>query len=195
MSFNYTQPTPVGDNNPTADWQNMSTNSTSIQNLIAVDHIGFNTVPGGYHNVVHFFNQAADPGTIAGVGQEYTKTVGSDQQLFYESGLGIVTQLTGPNAPVSSANGYTWLPGGVLMQWGKLTGLVSGSTGANVITFATYGIAFPNNCFTVNLQPLRVATGNADTTYILTGSVSKTGFTVNNTSSSIPTAYFIALGN
>lgn len=193
MSFTYTNAIPVGTNNPSQDWTNMNTNTTSISGLIAVDHIGFNTANGGYHNVVHFSNQSVDPGTIAGVGQEYTKTVGSDQQLFYRSGGGVITQLTGPNAAVASGNGYTWLPGGILMQWGTKTPVGNGN---QTVTFTDANINFPNNCFVVSISIARTGSPNGiDQLYVQ--SKSTTVFNYHTTTSGTGFASFdwIAIGN
>jgi hypothetical protein len=92
--FQYNTGIPAAPNNPSVDQPDMLTNTDSIDGLIDVDHIGFNENLGGYHDVIHQPPQVAAPGTIAGIGQTYTKTVTGDQQLFYKSGLGVETQLT-----------------------------------------------------------------------------------------------------
>lgn len=143
----------------------------------------------GYHKVIHFVTNGGNPGPVTGIGQLFTKTVGSDQQIFFESGGGIITQITGPNAPLISGNGYTWLPGGLLMQWGIAPGISSSGSGTTV-SFTSIGslINFPNNCFLV------LANGNS-----ATGSVSTNTFTtstfVAKASNSTISINFIALGN
>ena len=160
MSFSYNQNIPDGPNNPSADQPLMKINTNSIFNIIAVDHIGFNSTPGGYHNIIHFNDQGATtPPQVLGVGQLFTKTVGSDQELFYESGNAVVTQLTGASPPSPGTNGYVYLSGGILLQWGIVNGthgsdnhFSGGDTGT--VTFSTSNIAFPNNCFGVTANAL-----------------------------------------
>src|SRR5258708_24372502 len=70
-----------------------------LQTDLSVDHnftTNTATTADGYHKVIHFVNQGGNPAPVAGVGQLYTVTSGGDQQLAYESGAGVVTQLTGP---------------------------------------------------------------------------------------------------
>ena len=118
--------------NPSAQYQIMQENYLSTFNILAIDHIGFNTTNGGYHTVIHQPPQGSNPGAIVGIGQTFTKTVSGDQQLFYESGGGVVTQLTGPSLASIGTNGFTWLPGPVMLQWGT----VNPANGSGTITFA-----------------------------------------------------------
>ena len=58
------------------------------------------------------------------------------------------TQFTGSNQALST-NGYQKLPGGLILQWGKVTGYTT-AAGIGTVTFASSGnIAFPNACFCV----------------------------------------------
>lgn len=107
-NFTYTQNIPLATNKPSVDQPNMKINTNSINSIVAVDHLSFGQATGtlsdGYHKVIHFSNQPADPAAIVGTGQLYTKTILGDQQLFYRSGGGVITQLTNatglpPNAP------------------------------------------------------------------------------------------------
>lgn len=114
-NFSYVQGIPAANNNPSSDQPNMLTNTNSIYGLINVDHITFGMANGGYHNVIHFNNQGtSDPPLVSGFGQLYTKTISGDQELFYESGNGVIVQMTAnvsilPRAAVSfqgrSSNG------------------------------------------------------------------------------------------
>lgn len=179
----------------------LNNNFGYISEMVGKDHNFTNTSntslsnADGYHKVIHFVNQGGDPGVLAGVGQLYTKTIGGDQQLIFESGGGLVTQLTGPNAPVVGASGYLWLPGGVLMQWAKITLPV-----ATEVTF-TYGvgalaslIAFPNACF--GIVGCNNETGTLITSSVSFGNILTTGFHAKNSSSSgTPHGFFVAYGN
>ncbi len=93
-NFDYNTDIPDGPNNPSNDQPLMKTNTNSIDGIIAVDHIGFQQNNGGFHTVIHQGPQLANPAAIPGFGQTFTKTISADQQLFYESGNGVVTQIT-----------------------------------------------------------------------------------------------------
>lgn len=122
---------------------------------VGVDHINNNGQPGskpaGYHNVVHMVPQGSDPGAVTGYGQLYSKTINdvtSDQALFWETGAGLIAQLTTNLTPVAAVSGYTFLPGGLILQWGTVSSTTSGD-----VTFATNNIEFPSNCFVIWTQP------------------------------------------
>ena len=158
-NFGYNFNVPNAPNDPSDDQPQMLINTVSIGNLIAIDHVGFNTALGGYHTVIHQGNAPSnmDPVKIANIGQLYVKTVTlnaiADQQLFFESGQGIITQLTSGIANTPSANGYVFLPGGILLQWGFKNGTHGGANhtfnpgDSGSITFP---IPFPANVFTLN---------------------------------------------
>jgi hypothetical protein len=56
MAFTYIPAIPAAANNPSIDQPNMQTNTNSISNWTAVDHIGFNTIVAGQHKQVTFNN-------------------------------------------------------------------------------------------------------------------------------------------
>lgn len=100
-NFNYIFDIPFATHNPSSDQPDMLTNNNSNKLIWDVDHHGFGDNLGGYHNVIHQDPQVGgmplapvNPPVVAGIGQTYVKTVGSDVQLFYESGLGVINQLT-----------------------------------------------------------------------------------------------------
>jgi len=93
-TYSFDDTIPDAANNPSQDQPLMKINNQSTAALIDVDHFGFNVANGGYHDVIHQPPQGADPAPINGVGQTFTKTIGGDQQLFFESGNGVVSQLT-----------------------------------------------------------------------------------------------------
>ena len=208
MTFNYNRDIPNAPNNPSNDQPLMKTNTNSIEDLIAVDHIKFNLANGGYHNDIHFQTQGADPITVPTIGQLYTKNVTvnsiTDTQLFFRTGLGGISQLTGNFAGI---NGYVWV-NGILLNWGVVNGTHSsklvfdpGDTGT--ISFsANNNISFPNNCFGVWANGLY----NSNTTAIPTSqftaaidqfTLSKTSFTyaIVTNSAQYTQFFWVALGN
>lgn len=90
-------------------------------------------------------------------------------------------QLTGPN-PVIAASGTTFLPGGMILNFGSVVGAVAGNT-------ATFATPFPNNVFSITL-------GIFDTTVTRTATFS--AITLSNClikSSAVNTVFYMAIGN
>lgn len=164
---------------------------------LAVDHINNNGLPGakpaGYHKVIHMVPQAGNPVAVAGYGQLYARTITSvnnDQALFYETGGGRIAQLTMNINPVAADNGYTFLPGGVLIQWG----LVNNPGNAGTVTFSTANIAFPTACFNVQLTARNDGSHSAFNYWVDTAPTS-TEFKYQGSTSGSNTLFWVAIGN
>jgi len=201
-NFNYIQNIPFATNNPSVDQPNMLTNTNSINSIIAVDHITFGAATGiesdGWHKVIHFKRQSGDPVAIGTVGQLYTKqvTVGAnqDEAIFFESGGGRITQLTGIVAGAGSqtlaaTDGYTPLSGGIILQWGQVTPLAATAT-------VVFPVAFATNNFNVvaTLGPTAPPTGNAQTISVFNKTL--TGFDYNYSGGAAYNRFhWIAIGN
>lgn len=195
-TYTYDTTVPAANDAPKNDQPIMQTNTASISGLISQDHVGFNTPNGGYHTIIHQGPQGANPGAIVGIGQTYTKTISGDQQLFYESGAGIITQLTGPNTPLAANNGYMWLPGGILMQWGRKS--FSGSGNQNVtINYVLEGnIAMPNATFVAFATLHPTGSSVSSTAQISTTNRSSSQFIVHYTGSGDYDEFqWLAIGN
>ena len=179
------------------------TKSTIRNNLdgtfetLGIDHINNNGQPGsnpaGYHNVIHMVPQGSDPVAITGFGQLYSKTINdviSDTALFWETGTGLIQQLTTNLTPLAANKGYTFLAGGLILQWGTISTTANQSSSVNFTTLGN--IAFPNNCFTMTSQLNSSSTTEATLNlYNLTA----TGFSYVNTSSNARTYFWWAIGN
>ncbi len=79
-------------------------------------------------------------------------------------------QLTQNFSPVASLNGYTFLPGGLLLQWGSVNSIVSGTQ--------NFPIPFPNVCFNIQMTPY--TTTSDPMTQLLLG-CTLNGAPINNT--------------
>lgn len=182
--YPYTLDTPFPTDTPAADQPNMRINTNSISGIIGQDHVGFTFVNGGYHNVIHFNTQGADPVAVATIGELYTKSstfnATTDAGLFYENGAGVVTQIlapanTNPSAalagPQSISNGYTFLPGGIIIQFGNAA-IVAGSPSTTPVVFT---IPF-TNVFMVMAQPVTGQLIKVNGLTYATSAQSKTGF-------------------
>ncbi len=164
------------------DYKNIQLNFNQLNNTYATDHVALTEnsglLPagsGGAHKVVHMTafstvvsnapnNQpVVAPAAVGNMGEVFVAQindgVSTDEALYYKSGGGRLTQLTRNFQPVSSTNGYTFLPGGLILQWGQITSTASTFT---TLLFATANINFPANCFAVFTQPYGSGTPPGD---------------------------------
>jgi hypothetical protein len=174
-SISYELGVPVPTNNPAQDVGSMQSNTNAISNIISTDHIGFNVAGNsGCHDQANFIitsnSGPTAPSTLSGnaVTLYASKineggTFGNSPELFFiRQNNGTQIQLTGPGVPDSSGNfGITFLPGGFLLQWGK----VFSSSSASGVTYAfnttSPNITFPVKCMQIFAQsgvvnPLRI---------------------------------------
>jgi len=195
--FTYTLGIPAGSHNPSADYTGMQENYTSIDGLIAVDHFGFNDLNGGWHKQSTYPNVSVDPTTVAGQIALYSKQGAISSELFMirDGNAGTAVNLTTSKvgSPSATPIGVSWLPGGILIQWGTLA--VSNNTTFTPVSFTP---SFPNACFNIVLTMINTQgiTASANSLFVRSGSVSTTGFQIFNTSSSsAQSAYWLAIGN
>jgi len=189
MSFPINTTIPAASHYPGNDQPGMQQNFLNINGFLGVDHVSPGATNDGYHKVIHQPPQGSDPGSIAGIGQLYTKTLSSDQQLFFESGLGVITQLTGPSAPSTGNNGFVYLPGGILFQWGTR---VNNTGGLKTITLPT---PFPNNFYNAQATMVRQS-NNVDAIYCATAPIAGMTSTIQFYDTSTGNQfYWFAIGN
>lgn len=192
------------------DYLNLQGNFQQLDIAYGINHVPFSDtsgVPPGGISGIHKFVQMpiqANPTIQAGQGAVYTNTSGQSQ-LFYTSDTGNKAyQLTraidlsfakfSTNSNYDGAHptlkgGWTFLPGGMLLQYG----ILPSPTNNAVITFP---VSYTNatNVFSITLGNVR-----ADTTdkmiSIKDGSITATQFQVILSGSSLPTnLYWMALG-
>lgn len=197
-NFAYDETIPNPSHSPAQDVTQMQVNSASIDGIIAVDHIGFGLANGGKHNQAQLATLGAIPaGLINGFETLYAKAAAGSGELYFTRGSsGTEIQMTGPGAPLAATNGYTFLPGGILVQWGLALAT------KNVLTttlFVTDNKDFPNACFSVFAQPAATGAQASDycTIQMQDSSISTTGFSfyMNTTSSRFFGIYWLAIGN
>jgi hypothetical protein len=199
-NFIYKDNIPFPTNNPSTDQPDMLTNTNSIDSIIGIDHFSFNNTNGGTHQQVQLFNSpginGAIPPGLQGNGWEtiYASATAGNGELWFTRGstpTGI--QLTGPGVPSALQNGSTFLPGGLIFQWGRSPGGSLPSSGT--ITFPT---PFINNFFVVNITLIANSsgTGTSNTISYLTGSGTLLSFKWNYTgTTSYVGFYWMAIGN
>lgn len=140
MAFNSNVPNATDRINATQ--ATIKSNFGQLETTIEVDHVALNAgADTGKHKQTTFPELAAGATTLANEGALYTKessTSGAPRtELFFRrESNGDEIEVTGALAATS---GYSWLPSGILMQWGS----------HNTATAVTFPIAFPNNFFSM----------------------------------------------
>ena len=201
MPYNASKPAPSDllSNSVTDIQGNFAQASTSF----GINHFPFtdNSPNLGKHTYVDMVNQAK-PTTAANEGAIYTKqatSVGASMEsnIFYTpdaSGLEyqLTRTITANIATFGASTGWTFLPGGILMQWG----LVPGPSSANTIAVA-FPVTYTSNVFSLSVIPIRAASSPGDdtTTVIVTGTGLTGGFTIGNVGShTMQGWYWMAIG-
>ena len=196
------------------DYLNVQGNFQQLNVSYGVDHVPYSDTSGippsgisGMHTAIHLVPQAA-PAALAGYGQLFDTTVNdgfsNDQSLYFLTGGNLLLQLTRNFLPSANTNGYTFIPGGLVLQWGIVNGTHGGDNHFNLgdtgtVTFATANKAFPSACLAVWTQP-NYTTGNAPSgaaTVSVASNFSKTSFvwTFSSNSSAYTSFLWFALGN
>lgn len=182
MTFSFNTNIPAAPNNPSVDQPDMLTNNQSTNNLLAVDHISFNTAGGGQHKQVTFNgNNVPTPPVNPPV--LFTNTVAGLPQLFFYSGDATHSS----SQYVNNTQGSTFVLGGFIMKWGFLGPITDHQT-------ITFPVAFPNNCYTVVATPVKSGSfGNLFFTLQTTPTI--TGFQVRTNGVTLDAVSYIAIGN
>lgn len=131
----------------------------------------------------------ATPVAIDEVGILYCRDdgLGGKRDLFYRNADADV-QLTRNDKVSVASNGYTYLPGGLILQWWKTDSV---GTGTQSITIPT---AFPNSILNIQLTAQRTGVINDVDIYVRAGTETVSGFDVRNESSNTVNIYFMAIG-
>ncbi len=193
---------PIGSHTLAQDQPLMEENFLYLANTLGTslnaskDHqIGLNGVDTtsfeGRHRQVSFNNQVIGSVTPAfsdgATAVLFTNNQGDISVTFPSFGAAATRLTLNSKKPVASANGFSWLPAGLLIQWGSFD-----PTSSTSVSFPT---SFPNNAFSC------ILTGEAanNSTYragISQGTLTVSGFdfegTVNPDWNPI---YYIAIGN
>ena len=191
------------------DYANIQQNFAALDTYFGANHVPFSVsalgTPSGYHteiNMVPFStvtsngpnNQpVAAPSATPGFGQIFSAQINdgigsADEALYYLSGGGKLTQLTRNFAPATTANGYTFLPGGLILQYGSSTAVKS--SGSTTITFP---IPFPVAVYSV--QCTVVTSDNSTIRFsILNNSALDKFITTQTSTSKFTNLYWTAIG-
>jgi hypothetical protein len=140
------------------DYANVQANFNQINNQWLVDHVPLTTTsgtpPNGYHLNVHLVTYSstvsnppnnqpvAQPTATPGIGgapgygqlwnAQINDGINPDETLYFLTGGNRNMQLTRNFVPTAEAKGATFLPGGIIMNWGFDS--VGGSGGNKIVT-------------------------------------------------------------
>lgn len=188
---------PTGTVDLDEDYQNIQGNFQQLDTTFGIDHTTFSnqTAQNGYHRVIHIIPNTGNPAAVSAIGEVYVRTINdginTDTALYFQSGLGNVIQLTRNFVPSISANGYTFLPGGLIFQWGTA---ISNTSSPN--SSVTLPLPFPSSIFGVQIC-VRENSSSRRIWHINT--LSTTNFTAyiqdSSGSSVANTFYWTAIGN
>lgn len=100
----------------------INTNFVDIDLAFRANHVPMTTNNTGYHTHVDMTAQAANPNPIATLVSHYSKQVAGITEWFFQreapgSQVIQMSRLT----PVPLSQGFTFLPGGLLLQWGSFS--------------------------------------------------------------------------
>lgn len=167
--------------------ERINQNFQDINTAFSVNHSPLDVSTDGKHIYMQMPEQSSAPGTAANEGALYTKVTDSVTCLFWQQeSSGTEVQLTTSQTPTKSTNGATFLPGGILMQWGTED---SPSTNGQV-TFPTAFAAAP---YSINVTI--GYSSSADVTVVVSSSTPPTATTFNwRRSGSASKLYWMAIG-
>lgn len=150
------------------DYANIQGNFQQLDTTFGIDHTTFSnqTAQNGYHTNIHLIPNSSTatnppnnqpvvaPANTPGYGQVFSAQindgVATDEALYFLTGGNILQQLTRNFLPKSNFNGYTFIPGGLMVQWGQVTGLGGAwPTSPQTLNFVTNNINFPAACYVV----------------------------------------------
>lgn len=149
----------------------INNNFQSIQSTFDENHVDFNLSNAGAHTHVDMLAQSTDPNPATGLISQYSKQVGGVTEWFMQrENSGAVFQMSN-GTPVASANGQTFLAGGVVMKYGNVS--ISLSATSTVVTFTT-----PFTSVVYSLQVMVTGGFSPPIWKVADGDYSLSGFTV-----------------
>jgi len=173
------------------------TNFLDINTLVSVDHVTFDAAGAGKHARVTLPEQAADPDSIlanqATIFAKESAVTGNTGLFWQKEGTGVVAgatvEMTAFNLAVNT--GYSYLPSGIIIQWGKGT-----ATGGGVGAVNIFNLTFPNAVLSVVITQ-ECAVGQHDSVQVIAATLATDRFYATSYSGSTATSYtinYIAIG-
>lgn len=177
----------------------IQTNFSDISDRFDVNHIPYNNTGGGKHNFLQMPEQAVAPTTLANEAGFYSKegTNPAESNIFFRGeNNGFEYQLThavsasttefGTNTNYTGTQngGWTFLPGGLILQYGRETTPVNNGT-------VTFPLVFPSGN-----APFSITIGNERfQTFQISSTITSSGFEYTGGFSGSSVVNWIAIGN
>jgi len=195
----YNPAVPTGTLELDEDYINLQHNFQQLDTTYKVNHIALtdNTTNNGAHTFVELRNQAGLPAGLKTLeGTIYTKIVSAVSELFYtpdtstneyqltrtiSANFAAFSTFTNYAPPLPTQNGgWTFLPGGMLFQYGTIT-IAANSTVKTLV----FPVAFSNTNIVITVTREKTDTSTtAQEIRIVTGSITTSQFQVIQSSSS-----------
>lgn len=126
-------------------------NFQQLNTQFGVDHTAFNNAGAngdGFHKKITNPVQGSDPGSASGRVVTYSKTSSGSSELFLQrDAVATPIQLTRGTVNITGnitppAKGHTFLPGGIVLQWGTVSAVPAGTAFTFDVAFTTiFGIS------------------------------------------------------
>lgn len=153
----------------------VNSNFDTIFKAFKINHYQFDVANAGKHNYIQIPVGSFPVGLSVGDANIYSKTISGTSQLFVSpDASGLEFQLTtavsgnnpqfGTNNIAGASGGWTFLPGGLLMNYGTIT------MGANP-TVVTYPHAFSSPAYSVVLTAQGSGSGELPVKYTASNSI------------------------
>ena len=193
----YTNNVPQGPNRIPATQKPINNNFKAINEILNVDHVGFNDANQGKHKHLTLPFQGSVPVTTSNQMSIYSASTsdGNGSEIFFTYPTATTgTPLTGlGNGALPAAEGWCYLAGSVLMKWGNATGI---TTDANIITFpVAVGVPVFTSVFIAQFTPsanYTIPAAGSIGPYVT--SVTTTSFTLNAPTTISSSVYWYAIG-
>ena len=184
---------PQSTDQPSQSQSQFLTNFQQVNTVFGANHVSLvdaTVANRGKHNIVVMPQQASGPATTSTEGALYTKDLGGSPNLYWRrKSSGSQIPMTANVTPSSSSNGFTFLPGNMLLQWGTET-IPPGTSSS--ISFPT---AFSSAPYSIICNFIRASTTTVGAVYISSGDVTATRFkTVSAGFAGSHDIYWIAIG-
>lgn len=194
VNATYNTDIPNPPNLPSVDVPNMKVNTNSIASVLGVDHYAFGNVNGGLHKWVQMPTVGSIPSFNSSTSNLYGKTVsGPTAQLFYSPGTsGNEYQLTRASSSnfatfAAATNGWTFLPGGLLLQYGSVA---SPGAGPSTVSFP---FTFSSAVYSIQFTARNDGSHSAFDYYV-DGAPGLSSFVYRGTTSGSDTLFWMAIG-
>lgn len=197
--FTFTTSIPAANNAPASDQPLMLTNNVSTSSILNIDHYSFNNNSGGLHKQVTLPVESI-PSSASGQAVLYANTSEQSQLFATTDNGGNAYQLTkfidaqfttfGTNtnyiSPGTTLGGWTFLPGGLLFQYGQIVPTHTPGT-----TTVAFPVPFTSNStvFSINITAVSTSSSTANLSSAV-ASFNKTSFLANTTGGSSTTLFF-----